>query len=172
MAKTYLDELVNYPAQAILKLSNDKNCLALLMNKKKLTEDDIDKALTNNIYDYEYVDKTTTQAEAYIWIEADVPSVYNKQIKGMKLYVTVACHKKFMKLDHKIFKGIKGNRRDNLVRYIDLLLNDSDLFGIGKLTLQSVKSISSSNPEFTMREMTYVVPDFNIKENIDETGIC
>lgn len=172
MAKTHLDELVDYPAKVILKLAGDKNCIALLRNTKNITEDDVDKVLENNIYDYEYVDKTTTEAEAYIWVEVDVPSVSNKQIKGMKLYITVACHKQFMKLNHKVFKGLVGNRRDNLVRYIDLLLNSSEIFGIGKLTLQSVKSLTSSNPSFTMREMTYIVPDFNIKENIDETGIC
>lgn len=172
MAKTHIDELVDYPAKVILKLANDKNCIALLKNKTSINEDDVDDVLLNNIFDFEYVDKTTTEAEAYIWVEADVPYISNRTIKGMAIYVTVACHKQFMKLDHKVFKGVIGNRRDNLARYIDLILNDNFDFGVGKLTLKSVKTLTSSNPNFTMRELVYQVPDFNIKEKIDEVGIC
>ena len=171
MAKTHIDELVDYPAKVILKLANDKNCLSLLKNKIDISEEDIDDALINNIFDYEYVDKTTTSAEAYIWVEADVPYVSNKTIKGMAIYVTIACHKQFMKLDNRIFKGLMGNRRDNIARFVDLILNDNFDFGIGKLSLKSVKTLSSSNSNFTMRELAYAVPDFNIKENIDETGV-
>lgn len=173
MAKTYLDELVEYPAKALQKISANKEIIALLVNVgvDKVTEDDVDKALDDFIFDYEYVDNTITQASAYIWAEADVPVVSNKQIKGMKLYITVACNKKYMKLNTKTFSGIVGNRRDNLVRCIDKILSGSDIFGIGVLTLNSVRTLTSSNPSFTLRELCYNVPDFHIRENLDENFI-
>ena len=89
----------------------------------------------------------------------------------MKLYVTVACHKAYMKMSSGIISGITGNRRDNLVRFIDKILNGNDLFGIGNLKLDTVKTLSSSNSHFTIRELQYSVSDFNKRENYDEITI-
>ena len=66
-----------------------------------------------------------------------------------------------MKLPRQTFKGISGNRRDNLVRYIDKVLNNSDFLGIGTLKLNAVRTLSPING-FTAREITYEVPDFNV----------
>jgi hypothetical protein len=68
-----------------------------------------------------------------------------------------------MKLDRKIFRGVMGNRRDNLVRYIDRILNFSTIYGIGELGLGSMKTIAPRN-DFVLREITYKIPDFNIRE--------
>lgn len=165
MAKTYLDQLVEYPAKIIKTISEDKYCVGLLLNKpfEETTENDYDKALENYIFDYQYVDDTTQESAAYIWVDADVSHVDNMRIKGMRVYVTVACHKSFMKLDSGKFKGVIGNRKDNLVRYVDRLLNGKNLFGIGVLKLESVRVISPING-FTLREITYSIPDFNIVE--------
>jgi hypothetical protein len=140
----------------------------LLVNKEfeKINEDDGDKVLEEKVYDYQYVDETTTESAAYIWIEMEVGSVENKQIKDMRIYVTVACHKSFMQLNPSLFRGMIGNRRDNLVRYIDKILNNSNFMGIGALKLDSVRTVAPING-FVMREITYEIPDFNI---VDLTG--
>lgn len=163
MAKTFLDQLVEYPAKVIRKISEDKYCVALLVNKgiNEITEDDIDDVLDNKLFDYQYVDDTTQEAGAYVWVDAEVNGVDNTRIKGMRVYVTIACHKSMMKLDRKKFAGMLGNRKDNLVRYIDKLLNNSEIMGIGALKLCSVKTLSSISG-FTIREITYEVPDFNV----------
>ncbi len=168
MAKTYLDQLVEYPAKVIKRISEDKYCVGLVVNKgfNAVTEDDYDNVLEEHIFDYQYVDETTKESTAYIWIEMEVNSVSNKQIKNGRVYVTVACHKSFMKLNGAIYRGVIGNRRDNLVRYIDKLLNDSDFMGIGTLKLLSVKTLSPING-FAVREITYSIPDFNIVD-LDE----
>lgn len=165
MAKTYLDQLVEYPAKVITKIANDKYCTGLIVNKgfSDVTDADYDEVLENNIFNYQYVDETANETAAYVWVEADVNGVENHTIKNMRLYVTVACHKGYMKLNPSTFKGISGNRRDNLIRYIDKLLNNTDLMGIGKLRLVSVKTISPISG-FTVKEITYAVPDFNIVE--------
>lgn len=166
MDKTYLDELVDYPAKVIQRIGNSKEVIGLLVNKKtdSIEEDDVDEAFENYIYDYAYVDNTVTESKAFVWVEAEIPSVSNRQVKDMRLYVTVACHKRYMDITTGILNGIAGNRRDNIIRYIDKELNGSDIFGIGKLSLKSAKTISSSNQEFSIRELCYEVPDFNIKE--------
>ena len=163
MAKTYLDQLVEYPAQIVTKIASDDKCVGLIENKKfsDVGEDDFDNVLERNIFNYQYVDETTNESSAYVWVEIDINSVDNQTIKNARLYVTVACHKNYMKLSPSLFKGILGNRRDNLVRYIDKILNNSDIIGIGRLKLMSVKTIAPISG-FTIKEITYSVPDFNI----------
>ena len=165
MAKTYLDQIVDYPAKVILRLAEDKFCTGLIVNKSfnDVGEDDIDKALEDFIKDYQYVDDTTQEPAAYIWVEMEVNRVDNKTIKGIRLYVSVACHKNYMTLNRQMFKGVIGNRRDNLVRYVDRILNGSEFLGIGKLKLRSVKTVTPING-FTIREIEYEIPDFNIVE--------
>ena len=168
MAKTYLDQLVDYPAKVISRISEDKYCVGLIVNKNfdQLTDEDFDKVLDENVFDYQYVDNTTQESAAYIWAEVDVDRVSSKQFKNLKLYVTVACHKSFMKLDGQKFKGMIGNRRDNIVRYVDRLLNNHMFVGLGLLKLESVKPLTSVNG-FTAKELTYDIPDFHIVQ-IDE----
>ena len=162
MAKTFLDQLVEYPAKIIQKIAGSKECVGLLLNKSfnTITDDDSDEALEKSIFDYQYVDSTTQETAAYIWVELDVTKVQNEQIKDIKIYVTVACHKNYMKLDYNKFAGILGNRRDNLIRYIDKELNGAEDLGIGKLSLTSVRTLSPIN-NFTGRELEYSIPDFN-----------
>ena len=49
---------------------------------------------------------------------------------------------------------------DILVRYVDKLLNGSDIFGVGSLTLASAKTVPAPFG-FSAREMTYYVSDFH-----------
>lgn len=168
MAKTFLDQIVEYPSKVILRIAEDKYCAGLILNKAfdEIGEEDVDRVLDEYIKDYQYVDETTQETSAFVWVEMEVNQVENKTIKGVRLYVTVSCHKNYMALAPKTFKGIIGNRRDNIVRYVDKILNNSQFMGIGRLKLSSVKTIAPING-FTARELTYEVPDFNIVD-IDE----
>lgn len=163
MDKTYLDQMVEYPAKIISKIVSDAGCASLILNKStsEITEDDVDLILDKYIFDYQYVDNTVQETGAFIWAEVEIPSVENRTIKDVRLYVTVSCHKNYMKLSSDVFPGVMGNRRDNLVRYIDRLLNNAPNFGIGTLALRSVTTLTNNNG-FTARELTYDVPDFNL----------
>lgn len=164
MYKTNLDEIVEYPLKAIQKIGTDPTVAGLILNENldTVTDDIADEILTENIFDYGYVDGVTTEATAYIFVEAEVARQPGATTKNMNLYVRVLCHKQFMKIDPTKFTGITGNRRDNLVRYIDALLEGSDIFGIGALKLQSVSTVAAPTG-FAAREMTYSVPDFQKK---------
>lgn len=164
MAKTFLDELVEYPAKALHKIGTDQDVVALLLDNWdiEIGSDEADEVFDKYLYDYLYVDNTTTEARAYICVEAEMIKLSSPTIQDLRLYVTVICHKNFMKLDPRKCKGLIGNRRDNLVRKIDLVLNGSNIFGIGLLTLASVKSMSSP-AGFSARELTYKIADFKDK---------
>lgn len=169
MAKTYLDQLVEYPAKVIQKISEDKQIISFIVNKEltRVTEDDFDAVLDGSIFSYQYIDDTVTTVGAFVCVEIDIPSVSNKHIKDAEIYVTVACHQKYMRLDTKRYKGVIGNRRDNITRYIDKIINNTPIFGIGNLTLKSVRTLAPYN-HFVFKELTYKVPDFNIVDCIDE----
>jgi len=56
-----------------------------------------------------------------------------------------------------VFPGVVGNRRENLARHIDSVLNFSDIFGIGELSLHSIKT-GNLTTGFTVKELE-VRPD-------------
>lgn len=164
MAKTYMDELVEYPAKALQRIGTDVTIAKLVTNNPSIVigSDEADAIFEKNLFDYAYVDSTNHETAAFIFAEVEIPRVINKTIKGMRLYINVVCHKQYMRLDPALFPGLVGNRRDNLVRYIDKLLNQNDVFGIGLLSLISVRNIAGPF-DFTVREITYEIPDFNIR---------
>ena len=86
MAKTYLDQIVDYPSKVILRLSQDKQCVGFLVNKgfDKVTEEDMDVAIEEHIMDYQYVDETTQETTAFVWVEMEVNQVANTKFKNTK----------------------------------------------------------------------------------------
>lgn len=165
MANTFLDELVEYPVKALHLIGTDTTIVKLLTDNPDIDMEsaEADMVFDKFLFDYIYVDGTTTEASAYICVEAETTKAPTTTMQNMKLYVTVVCHKQFMKVDTTKFKGMIGNRRDNLVRYIDNLLNGSDVFGVGVLTLENAHTVAAPNG-FTARELTYAVPDFRNKK--------
>ena len=81
----------------------------------------------------------------------------------MVINVNVICHKRYMKLNHKTFKGLKGNRKDNLIRHIDKLLNGTRI-GIGRLELVDVKPLNVPQ-NYTGLVSIYRLYDFNRTTN-------
>lgn len=162
---TFLDDLVEFPVKALHRIGTDETIAALLTDNENIDMDseEADSIFDRYLFDYEYVDSTTTEAAAYICVEVEASKSPTNTINDMYLYVTVICHKQFMKIDPSKFKGMIGNRRDNLVRHIDEVLNSSMNYGIGALLLQSVRT-TAAPAGFTAREMTYTVPAFRDKK--------
>lgn len=160
MANTFLDELVEYPVKALHRIGTDSMVAQLLTDNPAIDmeSDEAYDIFDKFLFDYIYVDGTTTEAAAYICVEAETVKAPTPTMQNMKLYVTIICHKQFMKVDSIKFKGMIGNRRDNLVRYVDKLLNGSDIFGIGKLALEHAHTVPAPTG-FTARELTYTVPE-------------
>lgn len=165
MADTPLDRLVEYPVKALHCIGTDPTVAQLLTDNPNINmeSEEADDIFDRYLYDYIYVDGTTQEAEAYICVEAETSNSPTPTIQNMKLYVTIFCHKQFMKINPAKFKGMIGNRRDNLVRYVDNLLNGSDIFGIGALTLENAHTVAAPTG-FTARELTYTIPNIRHKQ--------
>ena len=156
-----LDEIVEYQQTALREIGINENVVGLILNNPSIDmdSDEADSVFSKYLFDYEYVDSTTQEAAAFVWVEADVSSVPKSTIKWLNLYVTVSCHKEYMKLNPSVFKGMSGNRRDNLCRFIESVIGGSGLFGIGDLKFTGATCVSAP-PRFTARVMTFRSPDF------------
>lgn len=164
MDRTNLDGLVEYPVKTLYKIGQCPGVVQLLTDNPEvdMDSDAADDVFDKYLFDYGYVDSTTEEAAAYICVEADCMGASNMAIQGMRLYVTVYCHKNYMDVDTSKFRGAAGNRRDNLVRLVDNELNGSDIFGIGELKLDSARVVPAPTG-FTARELTYSVPEFRYR---------
>ncbi len=158
--QTHLDELINYSSQIITALSNSPTVVGLMLDKAPadVTEDDMDTA-REQMYDYDYIDETVQSAGAFIMVDVDMVAAPTGTIKEMEAYVQIVVSKQYMKLNTRKFKGMRGNRRDNLARQVDLLINGERDYGIGKLQLMSARTANVPSA-FTSKLLTYRVPDF------------
>lgn len=158
--QTHLDELINYSSQIITALMNSPEVVGLIVDKQAadVTEEDMDRA-REQMFDYDYIDETTQEAKAYIMVDVDMVASPTGTIKDIEVYVQIAVSKTYQKLNTRTFKGVRGNRRDNLARQIDLLINGRRDFGIGKLQLTSARTANVPS-SFTSKLLTYRSSDF------------
>lgn len=158
---TYLDDLVRYKELIINELASSKEILGLLSNNPDIDpeSDEAQALVANNIFDYGYIDTTVERSDAFIMVESELVKPSSSTINQWYIYVQVVCAKSYNNLDKKIFRGVQGNRRDNLVLEIDKLINGDREFGIGKLTLITVGP-SSVPSTFTSSMITYDVNNF------------
>ena len=158
---TFVDELIDYKENVLLALSSSQKVIGLLANKPDidLESDEARDIMERNFFDYDYVSGKVQRSDAYVMVETVMSFPVSGMMNRWLVYVQVVSAKTFNQLDHKIFKGVKGNRRDNLVREIDLLLNGSRAFGVGRLDLRNIDSAIVPD-EFTSTMLTYEVMDF------------
>ncbi|MPL95079.1 hypothetical protein SDC9_41242 [bioreactor metagenome] len=185
--ETYLDELVDFPEIVILRLLNNQNVVDLLSNIKNATLDDMedDDGKWKYFYDYEHIPETIQEIKSAFCIDTDIVSVPNKSTKRLELYVSCYCSQANMSINTRVFTGFAGNRLNNLLRYADLSLRSNmplnnkifgsnpsqyirdifdfgnRVFGIGKLELKNVRTVTSGNTAFAKKMLTYSIPDFN-----------
>ena len=157
---SHIDEIIDYKRKVINALGHSQAVVGLILDDPNIDmgSDTAYSVYDDNLFDYNYIDATQTQASALIMVEVEVPRIPTDTIKDMMLYIQTVVSKDFMQLKSN-FNGVKGNRRDNITRQVDLLLNNSRDFGIGKLKLERVV-IANVPDGYTSTMLTYSVPDF------------
>lgn len=156
---THLDEIIDYNNAVISKIIESPEVMKLISNGQYSPDDDSGKKWEAHINDHAWIDESVQEAGAYILVDSEVVKAPTGSVKNMTLLVEVVCNKSYMQLDSKVFSGVKGNRRDNICRQVDLLINGSPEFGIGRLQLSSA-TLAAAPEGFTARLLTYVVPDY------------
>lgn len=134
---TYIDELIDFKNTAVRKLGNSQEVVGLILDKPDIDMES-DEALAvvgRDILDHSYCDDTLVEVRALIFVEAAVIKNVTTQMRRDEIDVHIIVDRQYMPLDPAKFKGVRGNRRDNLARQVNQLLQESDDFGIGSLTL-------------------------------------
>lgn len=164
---SHLDEVIDYKGKIINLLANSKEVVGLLLSNPNIdmTSPEAYAVRDNNMYDYDYVDETLTIAKPIIMVEAEVPNMSSPTMKNISVYVQIVVPKTMMKIDGKIFKGVKGNLKDNLARQIDLILNDNNFFGIGGLNTDSLR-LAVVPDTLTSTMLTYRTVNFAKNRNV------
>lgn len=159
--KAPLQDGIDYKSEIIAQICAAQPVIALLLDDPSADIDsDAAYAVTEkNIFDYDYISRTVERSDAFIMVDADMIAATSGSMNAWEVYVQIVCHKQYVALNPKRFKGIKGNRTDNLTNQIDLLLNGKRFFGIGRLVLQSCKTAVVPD-DFTSKLLTYRVEEF------------
>lgn len=158
--KTYIDDIINFKYFCVNKLIESKKVMGLLLNKPDIdieNDNDLENITSTSVIDHAYIDSTMQTSGAMIFVESEMKNV-TPTINRMYIYVQVVCNKKYMDLQGSGFHE-KGNRRDNLARYIDLELSGSQDFGIGRFSLVGVNPAVVPDG-YTSVMLTYVSDDF------------
>ncbi len=167
MVQTHLDEIISYKDKIIKEIGLSKEVVGLLLDNPNINmeSDEAYSVFDNNLYNYNYIDETQTSARSLIMVDIEIPAILTGTIKDIYIYVQIAVPKETMVLDTSKFAGIKGNRKDNLLRQVDLILNNQSGFGIGKLFLQSV-TVASCPSKYTSSLLTYSIPSFSRNRSV------
>lgn len=155
---THLDPIIDYKYNVISALQNAPEIIGLITNKQNIdleSQSAID-SMNDNFHDYLYVDETAQEARADLMIEAVATKINSGTIQTLELYVQVLVSKNYMDLK---FKGVKGNRLDNLCRYVDLYLRGSRDYGIGALQIQDCL-LNAVPQDFVSKMLVYEIKDF------------
>ena len=157
---SHVDELVDYNQLIVNRILGSQEVMALIANNPNLNLDSDEAAKwEDHVFDHAWIDDTVQEAGAFVTVDVDVAELASGVIKEMIVYVEVLVSKSYMKLSPTLFKGCKGNRRDNIVRQVDKLINGSYDFGIGKLDLVNIRTVTTAN-KFAGKLLTYEVFDF------------
>ena len=156
-----LDDMTLYKEAIIRKIASSQKVIGLLVNDPMIDmdSDEANDIIDRNIFDYDYIDRTVQRSDAYIMVDSELDYPTSGTMNQWRVYVQIVCAKTFNSMDHKIFKGVSGNRRYNLAQEIDALLNGERFIGIGDLELLSAAPATVPDT-FTSMLLTYRVHDF------------
>lgn len=164
-----LADMTLYKEEIIRKIASSQSVIGLLVNDPHVDMDGdaANDIIDRNIFDYDYIDRTVQRSDAYIMVDSELDYPTSGTMNQWRVYIQIVCAKTFNALDHKVFKGVSGNRRDNLAQEVDVLLNGQRFIGIGQLEL--ISAAPATVPDtFTSMLLTYRVHDFR-RERIQKT---
>jgi hypothetical protein len=134
--KTHIDQLIDFKEDVIEMMVADKELMGLVFDDPNidLDSDEVFNVRDTNIYDHSYSDETVQTDGVIILVETELVGILSKEINSFNIIIQVIVARNYMKLDTRRFKGLRGNRRDNVIRRIEMLLHDKRL-SLGRLSL-------------------------------------
>ena len=112
------------------------------------------KLAYTQIYPFEFVPETVSEAKTFICFDVDITSVPNKTVYIPTLYIWPFTHKSNLRMKS------GGLLLDKLCAEIATMLNGSRYFGLGELKLASVRRFVPIL-DYQGRAMTFMAKDWN-----------
>lgn len=157
-----LAELFEYKNQLMKDLCSDEALVKLVTGNENAAVPN-HKLPYTQVFSYEFVPETVSEAKTFICFDVDIIAVPNKTFYIPVLYVWLFCHKSAARLPQ------GGIRLDQMCVEVNRLLNGSRFYGLGQLKLQAVERFSPIL-DYLGRAMTFEATDFN-RYTADNKGI-
>lgn len=154
MAVMYQEEFFDYKNQFIGEICSDQEIVGLLTANESAAVPDRSLPYTQ-VFPYEYVPETESDAKTFICVDVDIVSVPNSTFYTLAIYVWVFAHKSQLRLSNG-----RGVITDKLASAIDRLANGSRDYGLGRLKLVSSLRFAPIT-DYQGRVLTFSATDFN-----------
>lgn len=150
----YLDELSSYKIEIMKTICLNENIISLLRpsNKPGMTGKDM---MYKYIFPYVFINDTITEVSTFICFDLSVPRVQNRTFKDVTMDFWIFTHDSLMRCE-------SGLRLDTLASLVDRLLNGNRNFGLGEVSLKTVKRCHVAKDYYGII-LTYRTVDFNRK---------
>ena len=159
---TPLNEIIDYKDIAIRKMLASQDMMSLILDTPNINMEsaEVYHAKERNFFDYGVNPDTIQTDTVSIFVQSSMVNRINANFKDMSVTISIVCKVDYVKLDQNKFKGMKGNRIDNIARQIVVaLVDENQEFGIGELTLTQCRPVNVP-PGYTAVELAYQVDDF------------
>ena len=125
---TPLDEIIDYKDTAIKKMLASQDIMSLIFDTPNIDmeSDAVYNARKQHFFDYGINPNTIESDTVSIFVQSSMVNRINANFKGMAVTISIVCNVGYIIRDKKKFKGIKGNRIDNIARHIVVALDDDE----------------------------------------------
>lgn len=147
-----LDEFFDYKNQLMEDLLTNESIVELLSEGLSLNK--ATSLAYTQVFPYEYVPETVEKGKTFVCCDVDIQKASDKTYLLPTLYVWVFAHKSRLRLPE------GGVRTDKLCSRIAAAINGSRKYGLGELSLYSVKRFAPMT-DFQGKVMTFYAKDFN-----------
>lgn len=151
-----LNDFFDYKNKLMEDLITNKSIVSLI--KDGTDVDNAASLIYTQVFPYEYVPETVQTGGTYICFDVDIQNVSNKTFLTPVLYVWVFAHRSNLRLPE------GGVRTDKLCSEICEAINGSRYYGLGELSLYSVKRFAPMT-DYQGKLMTFYAKEFNRQFN-------
>lgn len=151
-----LNDFFDYKNKLMEDLITNESIVSLI--KDGMDTEDAASLIYTQVFPYEYVPETVQAGGTYICFDVDIQNVSNKTFLTPVLYIWVFAHRSNLRLPE------GGVRTDKLCSEICEAINGSRYYGLGELSLYSVKRFAPMT-DYQGKLMTFYAKEFNRQFN-------
>ena len=148
----YLEELFDYKNRVMEDLMTNPKIVNLINENVGL--EDAETLIYTQVFPYEYIPDTVEEGHTFICVDVDLLSTDNKTFYNPVLYIWEFTHKSKLRLPE------GGVRTDKLASEIAREINGSRYYGLGELSLFSMKRFAPI-VDFQGKALVFHAKDFN-----------